>query len=244
MKFKKIIARFQVDFFRTMGINVYLFCLFLMFVSSAGAQDVETIAGKIQHSLVTVIVNSYAGESKRIGSGFFCNEKAEIITNDHVIPAGMGAQIKTLDQNLYRTGYTVKRVKDMDFLQVGTTVPKDKIVPLKIAEQLPKVGEKIVVAGNPMGLEQTITSGIVSAWRKHERFGNVFQVSAPVSPGSSGGPVLNMDGEVVGIVSFQYKNGQNLNFAIPVKDLFSRKHQSQPQKLKIIKGKGGVTIIE
>jgi len=227
-----------------MKFSFYLFCLSLVFVPLAGAQDIETIAGKIQPGLVTVIVTGYDGGAKKIGSGFFCNKKGEIITNAHVIPSGMGAQIKTRDQKRYRTGYTVKRVKERDFLQVGTSVPKDQIVPLKIAQQLPRVGEKIVVAGNPMGLEQTIASGIVSAWREHKQFGRVFQISAPVSPGSSGGPVLNMDGEVVGIVSFQYKTGQNLNFAIPVKDLISRKHRYRSRPLKIIKGKDGITIIE
>lgn len=223
----------------------FFYCLVLFFVSStAWAQDVETIADKVQSSLVTVIVNSYDGKGQSFGSGFFCNENGDIITSSHVIPVGMGAQIKTRDKQRYRTSHTVKRIKGRDFLQMGTSMPKEKVVPLKIAQNLPKVGEKIVVAGTPMGLERTISSGIVSAWRIHKKFGRVFQMSASVSPGSSGGPVLNTKGEVVGIVSFQYTKGQNLNFAIPIKELVGQKSPSPTKKLKITKGKGGVTIIE
>ncbi len=220
-----------------------LLCFFI-FVSALTAQTVEDIANQIQPSLVTVIVAPSSGKSKTIGSGFFCNDKGEIITNHHVIPAGSGARIRTWEQKMFRSSYTVKRIKNKDFLQVGSTVPKNKVVPLKIAAQLPRVGEKIVVAGSPMGLEQTITSGIVSAWREHDTFGRVFQMSAPVSPGSSGGPVLNMEGEVVGIVCFQYTQGQNLNFAIPILDLVAVKGKTQTRKLKISKDKDGVLIIE
>ncbi len=229
-----------------MKIIFQIWCVLAMILpaSTAFCQTVEAIADQIRPSLVTVMLNSYDGKGK-VGSGFFLNEKGEILTNDHVIPSGMTAQIKTWDQKRYRTTYTVKRMKYKDFLQVGTTMPKNQIKPLKIAENLPRVGEKVVVAGSPMGLEQTISSGIVSAWRKHETLGDVFQMSAPVSPGSSGGPVLNMEGEVVGIVSFQCIKGQNLNFAIPVRDLVSGKGTTQKHTdFKITKGKDGVIVIE
>ncbi len=69
--------------------------------------------------------------------------------------------------------------------------------------------------GSPLGLEKTLSDGIVSAIREIPGFGKVIQITAPISPGSSGSPVLNMQGEVIGIVTFQIVEGQNLNFAIP-----------------------------
>ena len=78
-----------------------------------------------------------------------------------------------------------------------------------------QIGEKIYVAGNPKGLEGTFSDGIISAIRGGRR-DKVFQMTAPISPGSSGGPVLNNSGEVIGISVGGMEHGQNLNFAIPV----------------------------
>ena len=72
----------------------------------------------------------------------------------------------------------------------------------------------MVVLGSPLGLEQTISDGMVSAIRTVRDRGEFLQISAPISPGSSGGPVVNMAGQIIGIVSFQVK-GQNINFAVP-----------------------------
>lgn len=69
--------------------------------------------------------------------------------------------------------------------------------------------------GNPFGLEGTVADGIVSAVRDVSDFGRIIQITAPISPGSSGSPVVNMKGEVVGVATFQLMEGQNLNFAIP-----------------------------
>ena len=80
---------------------------------------------------------------------------------------------------------------------------------------MPEVGEKIMVIGNPLGLESTVSDGIVSAKRKFPPFDTVIQITCPISPGSSGSPVMNMRGEVIGVASFQMVQGQNLNFAIP-----------------------------
>ena len=78
-----------------------------------------------------------------------------------------------------------------------------------------KVGDPIIVISNPQGLEQTISNGLVSAVREVSGR-KLFQISAPISSGSSGGPVFNERGEVVGIVVGSLESGQNLNFAIPV----------------------------
>ena len=83
-------------------------------------------------------------------------------------------------------------------------------VNLSLNTTIPEVGQDIIAIGGPLGLEKTVSQGIVSAIRN-----NTIQITAPISPGSSGGPVLNMKGEVIELVSSQMIVGQNLNFAIP-----------------------------
>jgi S1-C subfamily serine protease len=94
-------------------------------------------------------------------------------------------------------------------------IPEEKVDPLPVSPAPPRVGEKVVVIGTPLGLAQTVSDGIVSAIREVPGFGKIIQMTAPISPGSSGSPVLNMKGEVVGVVTFLLVAGQNLNFAIP-----------------------------
>jgi hypothetical protein len=90
-----------------------------------------------------------------------------------------------------------------------------------------QIGEEIVAIGNPLGLELTVSNGILSGVRTVEKEGGkLLQITAPISQGSSGGPLFNMAGEVVGITSMYFEGGENLNFAIPVNDakrlLFNR----------------------
>jgi S1-C subfamily serine protease len=85
---------------------------------------------------------------------------------------------------------------------------------LTVSGARPDAGERVIVMGSPLGLEQTATDGMVSAIRTMRDRGEFLQISAPISPGSSGGPVVNMAGQVIGIATFQVK-GQNLNFAVP-----------------------------
>lgn len=90
------------------------------------------------------------------------------------------------------------------------------------SETLPEIGEKIYAVGNPKGLNGTFSEGIISGVRDIQA-NNILQITAPISPGSSGGPVLNSSGQVVGIAFSSYSSGQNLNFAIPVKYLLNLK---------------------
>ena len=86
---------------------------------------------------------------------------------------------------------------------------------LSISQSRPEVGERVVVVGSPLGLEQTLSDGVVSAVRQVPDLGEILQITAPISPGSSGSPVVNMKGEVIGVATFIFKKGQNLNFAMP-----------------------------
>ena len=102
-----------------------------------------------------------------------------------------------------------------DIIRLSVDIPSKYVLPLSLSETIPEIGERIVVYGSPLGLENTVSDGIVSSVREIPDFGKIIQITAPISPGSSGSPVLNMEGEVIGIATFQIVEGQNLNFAIP-----------------------------
>ncbi len=200
------------------------------------------IAASVRPSVVTVLVYDFNGKLKHIGSGFFYNQKGDILTNSHVLLKNTRAEIKTQSGEKYPVGQIIERDEKTDIVKARTHIPMD-LPFLKLAKRPPAVGDRIMVAGSPMGLEQTITEGIVSAWRKIPKKGRVLQISAPISPGSSGGPVLNMQGKVVGIATFQMIQGQNLNFAVPV-DSIVRSKKSGSKKLKFHTNKKGVIVIE
>lgn len=99
-----------------------------------------------------------------------------------------------------------------------------------ITDYKPKQGDGIVVIGSPMGLETTISDGIISNVRGNR---GLIQITAPVSIGSSGSPVFNLKGEAIGIATFLIEGGQNLNFAIPVKYVATLLNESKKPKKKI-----------
>ena len=92
---------------------------------------------------------------------------------------------------------------------------------------VPSEGEDIFVIGNPLGLESTVSTGIISAVRDIPAFGKILQITAPISPGSSGSPVINSKGEVIGIATLVITKGQNLNFAIPSDKIIALKETTQ-----------------
>jgi tetratricopeptide (TPR) repeat protein len=102
---------------------------------------------------------------------------------------------------------------DLALLRVDA--PANQVRPLLLDRTSPQEGESVVVIGNPFGLEGSVTNGIVSAVRDIPTFGRIIQITAPISPGSSGSPVVNMQGQVIGVATLQITGGQSVNFAIP-----------------------------
>jgi hypothetical protein len=141
-----------------------------------------------------------------------------IVTNYHVIAEGTSAVVKLPDGAFYVVDGILASDKARDLAVIKAHGENFRTLSLGDSDHV-QVGQEVVAIGNPLSLESTVSSGIVSSIRTiDEKGGKYLQVTAPISPGSSGGPLLNMEGQVVGITTMYLKGGENLNFAIPVND--------------------------
>jgi hypothetical protein len=152
------------------------------------------------------------------GTGFVIGNDGAILTNYHVVAEGSSAVVKFPDGAFCVVDGVLASDKARDIAVIKIHGQNFRTVPLGDSDQV-QVGEDVVAIGNPLSLESTVSNGIVSGIRTFKEEGGKFlQITAPISPGSSGGPLFNMAGEVVGITTLYLKAGENLNFAIPVND--------------------------
>ena len=184
-------------------------------------ENLPSLIKRIKPSTVIIFVYDDKGEFLKLGSGFFISQNGDVVTNYHVIQGASSAEIKTADEKTYPITYIVAGDKQNDVIRLSVNIPFKDVHPLSLSKTSPEVGERIIVYGSPLGLENTVSDGIVSAIRDIPDYGRIIQITAPISPGSSGSPVLNMQGEVIGIATFQMIEGQNLNFAIPSEKITS-----------------------
>ena len=176
-----------------------------------------------------VLIETFDKDSKPIGrgSGFFIDNKGSLITNHHVIEGAYSATIKTSAGKEYPVQGIVAKDTEADIVKLVVNLPDANMTFLNLSENVPSEGEDIFVIGNPLGLESTVSSGIVSAVRDIPAFGKILQITAPISPGSSGSPVINSKGEVIGIATLIFTEGQNLNFAILSDKIIALKETSK-----------------
>ena len=188
--------------------------LFLMSTISSYSQNAVEIAKKTFPSTVSIVALDKFKQPISLGSGFVV-DKGKVITNVHVMKGAVYGEI--IEDQTKKThkivGYlAIDKINDLILLSVPT-LEVDK---LALSEKTPEIGEKIYAIGNPKGLSGTISEGIVSGIRKIEN-NDLIQITAPISPGSSGGPIINNNGEVIAVSVASLTSGQNLNFAIPAK---------------------------
>ena len=203
---------------------VLIFCT----ISTALAQTAPQIAEKTLAATVYLEMQDSKGLPLGFGSGFFVRDNL-IATNYHVIEGAARGTAKLVGKFTTYTieGFTATdKTNDLALLKV--TAPGIKPLPLGNSTDV-KIGETVYVAGNPKGLEGTFSNGIISSLRD-KNTKERLQMTAPISPGSSGGPVLNSKGEVIGVSFMTLVGGQNLNFAIPSRYLTELLTQSKPAK--------------
>jgi len=208
---------------------IFIILLLFLFLSQAysATDSSQNVVKKAIPS--TVLVLSYDGNGELLsqGSGFFISGKGEIITNYHVISGAKSIGVKTPSGAFYRVKKIAASDENLDLAKLIIDSKGIKFPYLKFSTGLPDVGERVIVVGNPLGLESTVSDGIVSGVRSLRGVGDIIQISAPISPGSSGGPVINQKGVVVGIAAMASESGQNLNFAIPAKYIVTLKFHKE-----------------
>lgn len=172
-----------------------------------------------------VLIEVENEEESGLGSGFLYNDKGDIITNAHVVEGAKKIRIKTSDTSIYLgkvIGMSIE--KDVAVIRVKALAGKE---PLKInIDKKAEIGDPVIAFGNPHGLENTVTNGIISGIDRdltigETKYRGVYQTSAPIAPGNSGGPlVLQSTGEVIGINSAGGKDG-NIGFSIPLSQVMT-----------------------
>jgi tetratricopeptide (TPR) repeat protein len=194
-------------------------CLFFLILIapslSPGQENLPALIKRVEPSIVSIVIMHRDGSFAGQGSGFFINAAGDVITSRHVLEGANRALLVTSEGKKYAILSVLDEDSEGDVIRVSTDLERDKVRPLPISSTFPEAGERVLVIGSPLGLEKTVSDGIVSAVREVPGFGKIIQITAPISPGSSGSPVVNMRGEVVGIATFFVVAGQNLNFAIP-----------------------------
>jgi len=195
-----------------------LFCaLTLLAIAApvARSQDaLPELVRRIKPSAVAIETFDARGEKLARGSGFFI-DKDRVVTNRHVIDGAYRAQVHLNSGNTFPVKNVLAVDAEGDVALLRVEAPPHLVRPLLLDRTSPQEGESIVVIGNPFGLEGSVTNGIVSAVRDIPGFGRIIQITAPISPGSSGSPVVNMNGQVIGVATLQITGGQSVNFAIP-----------------------------
>jgi len=190
------------------------FLLLLLLPTLLFSQNAKEIAKKCMASTVSLIMEDNFKQPLTLGSGFIV-ENGKVVTNLHVIEDAKFGYVTISGESTKHKieGYlAVDKINDLALLSVPTLQGSS----IEINENNPEIGEKIYAIGNPKGLTGTISEVIISGIRTFENK-ELIQITAPISPGSSGGPVINNFGQLLGVSVGTLDAGQNLNFAIPTK---------------------------
>ncbi len=185
---------------------------------AGGEKNVRDLVNQLGESVVQV--RTPGG----LGSGFFLNEEGFLITNFHVIEGETQISIEVYHQKnsqLERRTYKQVRIvamnkfADLALLQIeDKDAPKFKHIQIGSADAL-STGERVFAIGSPLGLERTVTEGILSTKTRQIGGDLYLQTTTQINPGNSGGPLFNLLGEVVGVTNMKITAGEGLGFAIP-----------------------------
>jgi tetratricopeptide (TPR) repeat protein len=196
----------------------HLSLLLAICVHSAGAvmaqeSDVPDLVERVKPAVVYIVTTIRGKKEIGQGSGFFIRSD-QIVSNWHVVEEAQSILVKTAEGAILKVRSVVATDREHDLALLQLEAPANGISTLEIASSLPREGERVIVVGNPKGLGWSMSDGRIASIRESKGGLKLLQITAPISPGSSGSPVVNMRGQVIGVAVGIKEGGQNLNFAI------------------------------
>jgi S1-C subfamily serine protease len=208
-------------------------CLHIRDLPVSPGQEMDTTEiATLATSAFAVITTNPGQSNEASGSGFAISSDGALITNLHVVEDAEQVRVQISTGEVYDDVDVLgaDELRDLLILQVPATGLD--VLPL-VSDETVQLGEEIYVLGNPLGFNQTFSDGLVSSRRFNEAGWEEFQISAPISPGSSGGPVLNSRGEVIAVATSTSvsQDAQNLNFAVPIRyayEILARSSEAVP----------------
>ncbi|HEX2787316.1 MAG TPA: trypsin-like peptidase domain-containing protein [Ignavibacteria bacterium] len=215
--------------------KIILSLIFLLVTGKSFAQDLTSEQIFDLYKDAVVVINAYGFDGTKSGSGsaVIVKDKNLIVTNFHILSGNEKIEIITHKDTL-KDPEIIGVDIDRDVLLLKLPHTDYQAIQVGNSDDV-KPGQKIYAIGNPMGLENTISEGLVSGIRDSvtDIKMKFIQISASLSPGSSGGAVINSKGELIGISSMGMKEGQNLNFAIPINEVFDIHQTTYTDKKKL-----------
>lgn len=201
--------------YRLVAAGAIALCLAMSGASAAQvAPTPQQIAQRARLATVQIRSLDANGRVNGTGSGFFVSADGTIVTNFHVIKDAASLEVERDSGEIFDNVYYVASDPRRDTAILKIPVGDASVLPLGSDDPV-ETGSHIFVMGNPLGQTATFSDGLVSAQRTTNGV-QLLQVTAPISPGSSGGPAMNDQGQVIGIATMFLEGGQNLNFLVPV----------------------------
>ena len=182
---------------------------------AVAAFDVRTLSNAARPAVALVTVSDKTGKPVKTGTGFFVSTDGRLVTNAHVVEGAATATAKLENGATYTISGVLKSAADKDLVLLQADAKGVPFLNMS-GEKLPEVGSRVAVIGSPLGLEGSVSEGIISAHRTLKKDDEWLQITAPVSPGSSGSPLVDEQGKVVGVATFVVDKAQALNFARPI----------------------------
>jgi S1-C subfamily serine protease len=193
--------------------------LILVSSFSAVAQTApQELVAQVKRAVVIVTTFDQNSNALRQGSGFFISSE-RIVTNFHVIDGAKQISIKTFSGETVRVETVVASDTQADLAILEIGAPCHDTTSLQVADISPAEGDSLVVVSNPKGSNWKVTAGQVAATWNFEHLGSRMQITASLKPGSSGGPVVNLQGHVIGIAVMHTGSADDLDFAVPAERL-------------------------